>query len=69
MDGRALSEYTHLLPWFVEHGYLIEWVALDDAPEKKAMLANGSILLLENLRFYEGKKKLHLLHLRRNYDT
>ncbi len=47
---------THLLPWFVKHGYPIEWATLDEAREKKDELAHGSILLLENLRFYEGEE-------------
>lgn len=47
---------AQLLPWFREHGYTIEFATLEEAAVKKAYLANGSIILLENLRFYEGEE-------------
>jgi phosphoglycerate kinase len=47
---------THLLPWFAKHGYAAHWASLKEAAQKKADLEPGSILLLENLRFYEGEE-------------
>lgn len=46
-----------LLSWFVKHGYTISWAAtIEDALKKQALQAPGTILLLENLRFFEGER-------------
>ena len=42
----------HLLPWFIKEGYTIQWT---DSLEKRP-IKPGTILLLENLRFWPGEK-------------
>lgn len=46
----------HLLPWFKEHGYPV--ILATDLSHVPALIAQhkGSIILLENLRFYPGEQ-------------
>lgn len=46
-----------LLSWFKEHGYTIQWISsLEEAVTASHSLAPQSILLLENMRFFEGEQ-------------
>ncbi len=46
-----------LMPWFEKRGYKIEWESdLEKAYERSLQLSPGSILLLENLRFYKAEQ-------------
>ena len=48
----------YLLGWFKEHGYPISWApTLSTAHEEVSLLAPGTLLLLENLRFFSGEKE------------
>ena len=56
----------HLLPWFEKQGYQIRFCAtLDDANTARQTAAPGSILLLENLRFFNEERKASLPFARR----
>ncbi|TET33766.1 phosphoglycerate kinase [Candidatus Dependentiae bacterium] len=60
----ALST-RHLLPWFEKHEYQITFCAtLDDALAQQKTAVPGSILLLENLRFFKEEREgsLSLAH-------
>ena len=47
----------HLLPWFEKHGYAIIFCAdLDTAYTQSQQASPGTIILLENLRFFDGEK-------------
>jgi len=42
-----------LIPWFIDKGYLIEWAeTIEDAQNKIQLARPGSLILLENLRFF-----------------
>lgn len=46
----------HLMPWFEKKGYRIRWSStFDDAAQMLASASPGSIVLLENLRFFKGE--------------
>lgn len=46
-----------LMSWFITHGYSITWVAtLEEAFVQHHTLEPQSIMLLENLRFFEGER-------------
>ena len=56
----ALST-KHLMPWFEQHGYTITFCAtLDDAHTQQQTAPPGSILLLENLRFFKEEREENL---------
>lgn len=49
-----------LLPWFTQHNYTIEFAqTLEEAHEKKSSIKDNSLLLLENVRFFEGETNQH----------
>lgn len=51
----------HLLPWFEKQGYQITFCAtLDDAYEQQQTATPGSILFLENLRFFKEEREKSL---------
>ena len=58
-DGHEEELSTkHLMPWFEQQGYAIQFFAtIDDAHTQQQTAAPGSILLLENLRFFKEERK------------
>lgn len=49
---------TSLLePWFIHHGYQIEYVADPQKAYDRSLHNQNTILMLENLRFFPGEKK------------
>ncbi len=49
-----------LLPWFKQRKYQISWAAtLEEALQLSNTIPDGSILLIENLRYYEGEQNQH----------
>lgn len=52
-DNEPKLSTQHLLPWFKKHNYTINWQPNIDTVIKPAQ---GTITLLENLRFYPGEK-------------
>lgn len=51
----------HLIPWFVHHGYSIEYCTTLHEAQQKSSNGAETILLLENLRFNPGEKAGDLL--------
>lgn len=51
-----LLSTQHLIPWFHKHGFEIDFEADFEKAAAKSYEMNGSILLLENLRFFPGEK-------------
>lgn len=46
-----------LIKWFVDHGYIITWIpTLEKAYEASFQISPGSLILLENLRFFKGEQ-------------
>jgi phosphoglycerate kinase len=61
-NGREEALSTkHLMPWFEKHGYKSTFCAtLNEAYTKQQTTAPGSILLLENLRFFKEERETSL---------
>lgn len=45
----------HLVPWFIHHGYHIQYCATLEEVHQKTKQNQNTILLLENLRFFPGE--------------
>src|SRR5277367_1319832 len=46
----------HLIPWFKEHGYQITFAPTLEQLPHLLQKERGTIILLENLRFYPGER-------------
>jgi phosphoglycerate kinase len=56
VDKKLSTKY--LCPWFEKHGYSIQWAPdLGSAFSISHSLKPGSVLILENLRFYQGEQE------------
>lgn len=49
-----------LIPWFMHHGYTIDFASTPEEAVKKSLINNDAIVLLENLRFFPGEKNKEL---------
>ncbi len=58
-----------LIPWFKNRGYNIDYEADLIMAEKKSHQNNGSILLLENLRYFVGEREINLKFAKLLADT